>query len=102
MTINKRVQELREQSLQAVETLSLERAKLLTEFSSQDLGLVSTPVHRALAFKYLMEHKAICINDGELLVGEKGPAPKWAPTYPELCCHSLDDLDRHGSIMKRR
>ncbi len=40
-----------------------------------------------------MEHKAICINDGELIVGEKGPAPKNAPTFPELCCHSLDDLD---------
>ncbi|MDH4137312.1 MAG: glycyl radical protein, partial [Anaerolineae bacterium] len=33
------------------------------------------------------------INKGELIVGEKGPAPKAAPTYPELCCHSLEDLD---------
>jgi formate C-acetyltransferase len=40
-----------------------------------------------------MEHKTICINDGELIVGEKGPAPKATPTYPELCCHSLQDLD---------
>jgi pyruvate-formate lyase len=54
---------------------------------------VSTPVQRALAFKYLMEHKAICINAGELIVGEKSAAPKWAPTFPELCCHSLEDLD---------
>jgi len=54
---------------------------------------VSAPVRRALAFRYLMEHKAICINAGELIVGEKGPAPKATPTYPELCCHSLEDLD---------
>jgi pyruvate-formate lyase len=55
--------------------------------------LVSTPVHRALAFKYVMENKAVCISDGELIVGEKGVAPKMAPTFPELCCHTLDDLD---------
>jgi formate C-acetyltransferase len=40
-----------------------------------------------------MEHKQICINTGELIVGEKGSAPKATPTYPELCCHSLSDLD---------
>ena len=92
MTISERVKTLRRQSLEAVETLSPERAKLLTDFSSQDIGLVSTPVRRALAFKHLLEHKEICINDGELIVGEKGAAPKWAPTFPELCCHSLEDL----------
>jgi formate C-acetyltransferase len=26
-------------------------------------------------------------------VGEKGPFPQAAPTYPELCCHTLEDLD---------
>ena len=39
-----------------------------------------------------MENRAICINDGELIVGERGPAPKATYTYPELCCHSLEDL----------
>jgi len=93
MSMTERVKKLRQQSLEAVETLSSERAILMTEFTSQDIGLVSSPVRRALAFKYLMEHKAICINEGELIVGEKGPAPKNAPTFPELCCHSLEDLD---------
>jgi formate C-acetyltransferase len=50
-------------------------------------------VRLALAFKYLLEHKAVCINEGELIVGEKGPSPKATPTYPELCCHSLQDLE---------
>jgi formate C-acetyltransferase len=50
-------------------------------------------MRRALSFKYLMERKTIYIGDGELIVGERGPAPKGTPTYPELCCHSLDDLD---------
>jgi formate C-acetyltransferase len=93
MSISVRVKELRRQSLDAKETLSPERARLMTEFSANDIGLVSTPVQRALAFQYLMEHKAICINDGELIVGEKGVSPKMAPTFPELCCHTLDDLD---------
>ena len=57
------------------------------------MGLISVPMRRALSFHYLMEHKTICIDPGELIVGEKGPAPKAAPTYPELCCHSLQDLD---------
>ena len=93
MSMTARVKNLRKQSLDAAEAISSERAELLTDFWSQDMGLVSTPVHRALAFKYLMENKSICINEGELIVGEKGPAPKNAPTFPELCCHSLDDLD---------
>jgi pyruvate formate-lyase/glycerol dehydratase family glycyl radical enzyme len=93
MAMSERVARLRQQSLEAKPTLSTERAELMTEFYRQDIGLVSTPVHRALAFQYLMEHKAICFNEGELIVGEKGPAPKATPTYPELCCHSLEDLD---------
>jgi formate C-acetyltransferase len=93
MAMSERVARLRRQSLDATPTISTERAELMTEFCRQDLGLVSTPVRRALAFRHLMEHKTICINPGELIVGEKGPAPKATPTYPELCCHSLEDLD---------
>jgi len=93
MPMSERVVRLRQQSLEARPMLSTERAELLTAFYKQDLGLVSVPVRRALAFQYLMEHKAIYIGDGELIVGEKGPAPKATPTYPELCCHSLQDLD---------
>ena len=93
MAITERVRKLRQQSLNARETLSAERAVLVTEFYQQNLGLISAPLRRALAFQYLMEHKTIYIGEGELIVGEKGPAPKATPTYPELCCHSLQDLD---------
>ena len=92
--MNERVAKLREQSLETVPSISPERALLLTEFYRQcPPDTCSIPVHRALALKYLLEHKAICINPGELIVGERGPAPKATPTYPELCCHSLEDLD---------
>jgi formate C-acetyltransferase len=93
MPVSERVAQLRQQSLDAEPTLSAERAQLMTEFYRQDLGPVSAPIRRALAFSYLMENKTICLNPGELIVGEKGPAPKAAPTYPELCCHALEDLD---------
>ncbi|MCX5881675.1 MAG: glycyl radical protein [Deltaproteobacteria bacterium] len=91
--MSERVLQLREQSLNTKPFLSPERAELMTEYSRRDSSPVSAPVRRALAFQYLMEHKAICINDGELIVGEKGPFPKATPTYPELCCHSLSDLE---------
>jgi trans-4-hydroxy-L-proline dehydratase len=93
MTMTDRVRKLRQQSLNTKETVSAERAILMTEFYQQNLGLVSVPVRRALAFQYLVEHKTIYIGEGELIVGEKGPAPKATPTYPELCCHSLQDLN---------
>jgi pyruvate formate-lyase/glycerol dehydratase family glycyl radical enzyme len=94
MTMSDRVTRLRKQSLEARPTLSTERAELLTEFYTQNLGRTwSAPVRRARAFYYLMENKTISFNEGELIVGEKGPSPKSAPTYPELCCHSLQDFD---------
>ena len=94
MTPTARVQTLRQASLDAVPTISTERADLLTRFyASNPQGLTALPVYRARAFAFLLEHKTICIQPGELIVGEKGPAPKATPTYPELCCHSLEDLD---------
>jgi len=91
--MNERIQRLRRQSLAARPCISLERAQLLTEFyQSGKAERVSVPVARALAFAYLLEHKKICINDGELIVGERGPAPKATPTYPEICTHTLDDF----------
>jgi len=91
--MNARIKRLRNQSLKARPSLTPERAKLVTEFYKSDVcSSVSTPVRRALAFKYLLENKAICINKGECIVGERGPAPKATPTYPEITAHSLKDL----------
>jgi len=92
MAVSERVCRLREQSLNTRPTLSAERALQMTEFYAQGPRNLSIPVQRALAFRHLMEHKTICINPGELIVGEKGPSPQAAPTFPELCCHTLEDL----------
>ena len=91
--ITERVARLRQRSLDAMPAISTQRAELMTEFYQQHTGLVSTPVFRAQAFQYLLEHETIYIGEGELIVGEKGPLPKAAPTFPELCCHSLPDLE---------
>lgn len=90
---SERIQKLRKQSLEAQPYISEERALLLTTFYKQneDKGY-SVPVMRAKSFYYLMENKALCFNDGELIVGEKGAAPKATPSYPEICIHSQEDL----------
>ena len=92
--MNKRIEELRRRSLEAVPHISLERASLLTEFyGSGRADRVSVPVARALGLKHLLANKAVCINPGELIVGERGPAPKATPTYPEICTHTLKDFE---------
>ena len=89
-----RIKKLREQSLNAINKISAERGLLITEFYKNHLAFGdSIPVQRAKAFRYIMENKFVCINDDELIVGERGPAPKSTPTYPEVTVHSLQDLD---------
>ena len=92
--MNERIKKLRTQSLTAVNKISPERALLVTHFYKNNETLeVSIPVKRALCFKYILEQKRICINDGELIVGERGPAPKATSSYPEMCLHSEKDLE---------
>ncbi len=94
MYISPRVKKLRQQSLDAVEKISAERALLITQFyKSDEARELSAPVKRARAFEYLLKNKKICINEGELIVGERGPAPKETSTYPEISLHSLKDLE---------
>jgi formate C-acetyltransferase len=73
--------------------VSIERAVLLTEFYRQNIGKYAQPVLRARAYEYLCANKSIFIGDDELIVGERGPMPKATPTYPEITCHSVADLE---------
>ena len=94
MILTERVKMLRDQSKNAVERLSAERAILITRFyKSEESRELSAPVKRAKAFEYILRNKKICINNGELIVGERGPAPKATPTYPEISLHSMQDLE---------
>ena len=92
--MNERIKNLRELSLNTEETISIERAKLLTEFYvTKEANLYSIPVVRAKAFQYILENKELYLGENELIVGERGPSPKATPTYPELCTHSLEDFN---------
>ena len=89
-----RIKLLRDASLNAVNCLSAERGLLVTAYyQGISPAQYSVPVERAKSFEYILQHKSICINEGELIVGERGPAPKSTPTYPEINLHSLKDLD---------
>ena len=92
--MTERIRRLRARSLRAVPALSSERGVLLTRYyrSGAADGL-SVPRQRSGAFAYLMNRKKIAILPGELIVGERGPAAKATPSYPEITCHSLRDLD---------
>jgi len=87
-----RVQRLRRRSLDARPSISIERALLVTEFCRENIGKHSQPVLRAKAYHYLAANKTIYIGDDELIVGERGHEPKATPTYPEITCHSVEDL----------
>jgi pyruvate formate-lyase/glycerol dehydratase family glycyl radical enzyme len=92
--MNHRIKRLRERSISAKPCINPERAILLTRsYKNTASQTISSPMKRALAFKYLLENKEISIGEGELIVGERGPGPKATPTYPEITCHSLQDLD---------
>ncbi len=87
-----RTEKLRQESLDARPAISHERAVLITEFYQSNEGLHPVPVMRAKSFLHLCRHKSLWLGEGELIVGERGPGPKQTPTFPELTCHSLEDL----------
>ncbi|MBW2296723.1 MAG: glycyl radical protein [Deltaproteobacteria bacterium] len=90
--MNSRIQRLRKESFEATPCISIERALLETEFYRSNLGKYTTPVLRALVFKELCARKTIYIGQDELIVGERGPFPKSVSTFPELTCHTAEDL----------
>jgi len=91
--MNERIQKLRKLSVEAVPILSIERALHETAFYRENLGKLSVPVMRAANFLDHCWKKAIYFGEGELIVGERGPKPKCVPTFPELTCHSIEDLN---------
>ena len=90
--MNDRIRRLRQQNFDTPTTLSIERALIETEFYKKYYGTMSTPVLRARNFYEICKKKTLYIGDDELIVGERGPVPKAVPTFPELTCHSVEDL----------
>ena len=71
--MTERVNMLREQSVNAEPSLTIERALIETEFYRKNEGKYSIPVLRAKNFYNLCAKKRIYIGDNELIVGERGP-----------------------------
>jgi formate C-acetyltransferase len=90
--MNDRIKRLRQQNFDTPTTLSIERALIETEFYKKYYGTMPIAVLRARNFYEICKKKTLYIGDDELIVGERGPLPKAVPTFPELTCHSEEDL----------
>ena len=96
---------LREQSLNARESISAERAQLITHFyAANETSGMSVPVLRARALEYILRHKAVCINDGELIVGREDPRQRLRLLIPRyvfirlMIWMSLTDAKKYRSV----
>lgn len=90
--MNERIKRLHEQSITTPTTLTIERALIETAFYKENYGKMPNCILRARNFYELCKKKTIYIGNDELIVGERGPVPKAVPTFPELTCHSVEDL----------
>ena len=90
--MNPRIKRLRQQNMDTPTTLSIERALIETDFYKKHYGTMPIAVLRAKNFYEICKRKTLYIGRDELIVGERGPVPKAVPTFPELTCHSVEDL----------
>ena len=90
--MNERVRALRKVSMETQPHIDLERAIIETEVYKKWEDKVSLPVLRALVLKEYFTRKTLYLGEGELIVGEKGKDPQSSPTFPELTCHTLEDM----------
>ena len=90
--MNERVKRLHQQSIDTPTTLTIERALIETAFYKENYGKMPNCILRARNFYEICKKKTIYIGEDELIVGERGPVPKAVPTFPELTCHTVEDL----------
>ena len=90
--MNERIQALRELSVSTQPHIDMERAKSETETYKKYEGQLSVPELRGQVLYDYFASKTLYIGDGELIVGEKGDSPQASSTFPELCCHTVEDM----------
>ena len=90
--MNERIKRLHKLSVETEPTLTIERALIETAFYKENYGKMPNCILRARNFYEICKKKTIYIGDDELIVGERGPVPKAVPTFPELTCHTVEDL----------
>ncbi|WP_049728269.1 trans-4-hydroxy-L-proline dehydratase [Dorea sp. D27] len=90
--MNERIKKLRKLSLDTPAHIDMERAESMTKTYEAYEGALSVPELRAQVLKDYFASKTLYIGEGELIVGEKGDSPQASPTFPELCCHTMEDM----------
>lgn len=90
--MNERIRNLRRLSLETKAHIDMERTRSMTKTYEEYEGTMSVPELRAMVLKDYFSTKKLYIGDGELIVGEKGDSPQASPTFPELCCHTIEDM----------
>ena len=90
--MNERIKRLHKLSVETEPTLTIERALIETAFYKENYGKMPNCILRARNFYEICKKKTIYIGRDELIVGERGPVPKAVPTFPELTCHTVEDL----------
>lgn len=90
--ISKRIETLKDKALHATPTVSLDRARLVTEFYKQP-SMEPFMLRRAHLFEYILANKEIYIDDEAILVGNHGSRLRSVPVYPEVTAWLLDEID---------
>lgn len=76
--------------------VSLERAVLVTDYCRERGGPQHEPEARAELFRHLCMTRRVHVGEGELILGERGPAPGVVPLFPEQAVSAGDFvLDGH-------
>ncbi|HML49154.1 MAG TPA: pyruvate formate lyase family protein, partial [Clostridia bacterium] len=87
-----RIRRLRHNSVTTQPRICMERARIETEVYREYEGKLSIPELRAMVLYRYMQDRTLSLDEDELIVGEKASGPQAAPTFPELCCHTPEDL----------
>ncbi len=95
--MNERIKRLREESVNTEAHIDMERARIMTDTYKSLEGSVSIPELRAYVLKDYFSNKTLYLGEGELIVGEKGDSPQASPTFPEICAHTIEDM-QDGTI----
>ncbi len=91
--MNERVERLRQLSLDAKPTISAERAQLLTKFYKENEAKYSVPVTAGHGFQISVRAQDDLHRRRRAHRRRARPPPSVTPTFPELTCHSAEDLE---------
>ena len=69
----------------------MERAKSMTDTYEKYEGALSIPELRAQVLKDYFSTKTLYIGEG-IGCRKRGDSPQASPTFPELCCHTMEDM----------